>query len=88
MDQDSELKADKYFYILKMALETGLPTLMEEILTTIHKLYGWNCLIGEELDNCVYPEGRKPPAKNGRQPRLLIDAIVDSVIDCAFDANS
>ena len=70
-----------------MALETGLPTLMEETLSTIHKLYGWNCLIGDELDNCVFLEERKPPAKNGRHARLLIDAIVYSVNECAFEAN-
>lgn len=30
----------------------------------------------------------KPPAKNGRLPRLLIDAIVEAVCDCAADSDN
>ena len=71
-----------------MALETDLPRLMEFILVTITKLCNFDCLIGDAEDNCVYPDDKKPAAKNGRLPRLLIDAMVDSAIECAFHNDS
>lgn len=83
MDKDTEQIADKYFYILKMALETGLPRLMTDILICIQKLYTYDALIGDTQDNCIYSAERKPTAKNGRLPRLLIDAVADAVMDCA-----
>lgn len=44
--------------------------------------------MGDSQDNCVYPPDRKPSPKNGRLPRLLIDAIADSVMDCAQDSDN
>lgn len=88
MEKDTDQKADKYFYILKMGLETGLPRLMTDILICIQKLYTYDSLIGDSQDNCIYPADRKPSPKNGRLPRLLIDAIADSVMDCAQDSDN
>lgn len=83
VDSDKESCADKYFYIFKLGLETGLPKLTTEILSCIQKLYAYDYLVGDCEDNCIYAEDRKPPSKNGRLPRLLIDAIVESVCECA-----
>jgi hypothetical protein len=58
VDKDTEQKADKYFYILKMGLETGLPRLMTDILICIQKLYTYDCLVGDTQDNCLYPPDR------------------------------
>lgn len=66
-----------------MGLETGLPRLMTDILSSIQRLYSYEFLIGDCEDNCLYAEDRKPSSKNGRLPRLLIDAIVESVCECA-----
>ena len=82
------MKADKYFYIFKMALETGLPRLMTDIFVALQKLITFDCLVGDGPDNCVYPPDKKPPEKNGRLPRLLIDAIADSVMECAQDSDN
>ena len=71
-----------------MGLETGLPRLMNEILTVVQQLYAYECLVGDCADNCVYPQDRKPPQKNGRLPRKLIDAIVESVMECAQDTDN
>lgn len=45
-------------------------------------------LPGGSEDNCIYPDGQKPPGKNGRLQRLLIDAIVESVCECAQDSDN
>ena len=88
MEQDTEISADKYFYILKIALETKMPKLMTDVLQTVQTLYSYEMLQGGCEDNCLYPEGQKPPSKNGRLPRMLIDAIVDSVCECAQDIDN
>ena len=80
--------ADKYFYILKLALETKMPRLMTDVLQAIQTLYSYDMLSGGSEDNCIYTEGQKPPAKNGRLVRLLIDAIVESVCECAQDSDN
>ena len=85
VEKDTELKADKYFYIMKMGLETGLPRLMNAILDVVIKLYNHDCLIGDCPDNCVYPPGKTPSAKNGRLPRQLIDAIAETIMECSTD---
>lgn len=71
-----------------MGLETGLPRLMNSILDAILKLYQHDCLIGDSPDNCVYPKEQKPPAKNGRLPRQLIDAVVETIIECAENSDN
>lgn len=88
VDKDQELRADKYFYIFKMGLETGLPRLVTDILVAIQKLYTYDCLVGDCQDNCIYPVDKKPPAKNGRLPRLLIDAICEAVMECGQDVDT
>lgn len=85
---DTESCADKYYYIFKLGLETGLPRLVTDILSTIQKLYAYDFLNGDCEDNCIYADDRKPPAKNGRLPRKLIDAIVESVCECAQDQDN
>ena len=88
-DQNEEkLSANKYFYIFKIAIETKIPRLMEQLLYRIQKLFSYEFLDGNCKDNCLYPEGQKPPETNGRQPRLLIDAIVETICKCADDRDN
>lgn len=88
-DQNAEkLSANKYFYIFKIAIETKIPRLMEALLYRIQKLFSYEFLDGNCKDNCLYPEGAKPPEMNGRQPRLLIDAIVETICRCADDRDN
>ena len=74
--------ANKYFYIFKMAIETKIPRLMEQLLYRIQKLFSYELLDGDCEDNCRYPDGQSPPAMNGKQPRLLIDAIIETICKC------
>jgi hypothetical protein len=83
IETDKEICADKYFYIFKLGLETGLPRLMADVLSCIQKLFAYDYLTGDCEDNCIYSDDHRPSAKNGRLPRMLIDAIVESVCDCA-----
>ena len=85
---DEKLSANKYFYILKIAIETKIPRLMEQLLYRIQKLFSYEFLDGNCKDNCLYPEDQKPPEMNGRQPRLLIDAIVETICRCADDRDN
>jgi len=71
-----------------MGLESGLPRLMNDILTCIQQLYAYECLVGDCPDNCVYPKDKQPPAKNGRRTRKLIDAITETVMECAQDSDN
>ena len=65
-----------------------MPRLMTDVLQAIQTLYSYDMLSGGSEDNCIYTEGQKPPAKNGRLVRLLIDAIVESVCECAQDSDN
>ena len=85
---DEKLSANKYFYIFKMAIETKLPRLVEQLLYRIQKLFSLDFLDGNCADNCKYEEGQTPPATNGKRPRLLIDAIVETICHCSEDRDN
>ena len=88
-DQGEEkLSANKYFFIFKIAIESKLPRLVEQLLYRIQKLFSYEFLDGNCPDNCKYEEGQTPPAKNGKRPRLLIDAIVETICRCSEDRDN
>ena len=43
---------------------------------------------GDCPDNCKYEEGQTPPNMNGKRPRLLIDAIVETICRCSEDRDN
>jgi len=51
-------------------------------------LISYEFLDGNCEDNCIYPEDQKPSTRNGKLPRKLIDAIVESLCNCATDKDS
>lgn len=71
-----------------MAIETKLPRLVEQLLYRIQKLFSLDFLDGNCPDNCKYEEGQNPPATNGKRPRLLIDAIVETICHCSEDRDN
>jgi hypothetical protein len=71
-----------------MAIETKIPRLMETLLYRIQKLFSYEFMDGDCEDNCHYPEDQKPAETNGKQPRLLIDAIIETICRCAEDRDS
>ena len=80
------LNANKYFPVFKMALETRVPKLMEHLLYIIQKLITFEFMDGNCPDDCVYAEGsEKPSQMNGKIPRLLIDAIVETICECVIE---
>jgi hypothetical protein len=83
-ERESVLSANKYFRILKLALDTKIPRLTEQILYSIQKLVAHGLLDGNHPDDCLYPDEDKPKS-NGMLPRLLIDAIVDEVCKCTTE---
>ena len=54
---DEKLSANKYFYIFKIAIESKLPRLVEQLLYRIQKLFSYDFLDGNCPDNCKYEEG-------------------------------
>jgi len=88
LEKDGPYDANKYFYIFKMALDTKLPKLMEHILYIIQKLISYEFLDGNCDDNCIYPEGQQPGPHNGRLPRKLIDAVVESICSCVTERDN
>ena len=54
---DDKLSANKYFYIFKMAIESKLPRLVEQLLYRVQKLFSYDFLDGNCPDNCKYEEG-------------------------------
>ena len=85
VDADDEvLSANKYFRIMKLALDTKIPRLTEQILYHVQKLVAHGLLDGNHPDDCLYPEDEKPKS-NGTLPRRLIDAIVDEVCKATQD---
>jgi hypothetical protein len=87
-DDRDQLNANKYFYIFKLAMESKIPRLMEFLLYRIQKLFTYEFLDGNCEDNCKYSDDSKPPEKNGRLPRLLIDAIVETICECAHERDN
>ena len=71
-----------------MAIETKQPRLVEQLLYRIQKLFSYDFLDGDCPDNCKYEEGAKPPATNGKRPRLLIDAIIETICRCSEDRDA
>ena len=62
---------------------------METLLYIIQKLVTFEFLDGNCQDNCVYPEGSQVPSQNnGKLPRLLIDAIVETICECAVERDN
>jgi hypothetical protein len=61
---------------------------MEFLLYRIQKLFTYEFLDGNCEDNCKYADENKPPEKNGRLPRLLIDAIVEAICECAHERDN
>lgn len=87
-EENGPYNANQYFYIFKMALETKITKLMEGILYAMQKLVSYNFLDGNMEDNCIYVEEQKPQAMNGRLPRRLIDAIVESICSCVTERDN
>ena len=83
-----KLSANKYFFIFKMAIESRLPRLVEQLLYRIQKLFSYEFLDGDCQDNCKYEEGQIPSPKNGKRSRLLIDAIVETICRCSEDRDN
>ena len=85
-DADDEvLSANKYFRIMKLALDAKIPRLTEQILYHVQKLVAHGLLDGNYPDDCLYPPGEEKPKSNGTLPRRLIDAIVDEVCKCTTE---
>lgn len=87
-EENGPHNANQYFYIFKMALETKITKLMEKILYSIQKLVSYEFLDGNMEDNCIYTEESKPNPSNGRLPRRLIDAVVESICACVTERDN
>ena len=88
-EKDSPHDANKYFLIIKLALDTKITKLMEHLLYIIQKLISYGFLDGDCEDNCLYPEDQKPASNmNGRLHRKLIDAIVESICGCVTERDN
>ena len=61
---------------------------MEWLIYRIQKLFTYEFLDGACSDNCNYTAENKPSAKNGRIDRLLIDAIVETICECAQERDA
>lgn len=81
---DDPLSANKYFRIMKLALDTKIPRLTEQILYCIQKLVAHGLMDGNHPDDTIYPDDDGPKS-NGMLPRKLIDAIVDEVCKCTAE---
>jgi hypothetical protein len=88
LEKEGPYDANKYFYILKMGLDTKVTKLMETLLYIIQKLISYEFLDGNCEDNCIYLEEQQPSAHNGRLPRKLIDAIVESICACVTERDN
>jgi len=89
LEKDGPYDANKYFYILKLGLDTKITKLMEHILYIVQKLISYEFLDGNCEDNCIYCEEQRPASNmNGRLPRKLIDAIVESICDCVSERDN
>lgn len=56
LEKDGPYDSNKYFYILKLGLDTKITKLMESLLYIIQKLISYEFLDGNCEDNCIYPE--------------------------------
>lgn len=89
LEKDGPYDANRYFFILKLGLDTKITKLMEHILYIVQKLISYEFLDGNCEDNCLYPEDQKPTSNmNGRLPRKLIDAIVESICNCVTERDN
>ncbi len=88
LEKEGPYDANKYFYILRLALGTKNTKLMEHILYIIQKLISYEFLDGNCEDNCIYAPEEQPSKNNGRLPRKLIDAIVDSICACSNEKDN
>lgn len=84
-DADDEiLSSNKYFRVMKLALDIKIPRLTEHILYHIQKLVAHGLMDGNHPDDCLYTDEERPKS-NGTLPRKLIDAIVDEVCKCTAE---
>jgi Sec7-like guanine-nucleotide exchange factor len=75
---DNTYNADRYFPLLKQALDSKITKAVETVLIYIQKLVSQGYITGDSPDLCEHAED--PPAR--RHERMLIDSIVDSVCSC------
>ena len=55
-EKEGPYDANKYFFLLKMGLDTKITKLMEHLLYIIQKLISYEFLDGNCEDNCIYAE--------------------------------
>ena len=70
-----------------MALETRIPRLMEQLLYIVQKLVTFEFMDGNCVDNCIYA-AEKPQQTNGKLPRLLIDAMVETICESVVERDN
>ena len=88
-EKDSVHDANKYFLIIKLALDTKITKLMEHLLYIIQKLISYGFLDGDCEDNCIYAEDQKPASNmNGRLNRKLIDVVVEAICSCVTERDN
>ena len=62
---------------------------MEHLLYILQKLITFEFLDGNCKDDCIYDEGSEKPCQlNGKLPRLLIDAIVETICECVAERDN
>ena len=82
---DHSLDANKYFPVLKSALDSKITKVLEIALYYIQKLISHGFLTGNCEDTCKYSD--PPQIFSQRYPRKMIDAIVESVCKCVQESD-
>lgn len=82
---DHSLDANKYFPILKEALDSKITKVLEITLYYIQKLISHGFLTGNCEDSCTYSD--PPQLSSQRYPRKMIDGIVESVCKCVQETD-
>ena len=82
---DHSLDANKYYPVLKAALDSKITKVLEITLYYIQKLISHGFLTGNCEDICTYSD--PPQIISSRHPRKLIDAIVESVCKCVQETD-